>query len=126
MWLKEKMELRKKENTVDHRKVVRFKQLSEEEKNELIQKRPDYGRIICRCETISEGEIVDAIHSAIPAVSLDSVKRHCNSSMGRCQGSFCGPKITEILARELQISPLDVLQDQPHSNILVSETKEVL
>ena len=121
--LKEEGEVSQKENAVDERKVVRFKHLSLEEKNALIKERPEYGRVICRCETITEGEILDAIHSVIPAVSVDSVKRHCNTGMGRCQGSFCGPKIVEILARELHISPLEVLQDQKHSNILIEPTK---
>ena len=105
------------------RKKVRFNQLSAEEKNELIKKDPRYGRIICRCETVTEGEIVEAIHGVIPAVSIDAVKRRCNAGMGRCQGGFCGGKVAEILVRERGISPLDVLQNQRGTNILVRELK---
>ena len=105
------------------RKKIRFKQLNAEERNELIRQDPRYGRIICRCETVTEGEIVKAIHGIIPAVSIDGVKRRCNAGMGRCQGGFCGGKVAEILVRERGISPLDVLQDQRGTNILVRELK---
>ena len=123
-WLKGKEELKEKANVVDSRKQIRFKQLSMEEKNELIAKHPEYGRVICRCETVTEGEILAALHSVLPAVSIDGVKRRCNTGMGRCQGGFCGPKITEIIARELHISPLEVLQDLDGSNILKEQIKE--
>ena len=122
-WLKGKMELHKKAEYKETRKKVRFSQLNAEEKNELIKKDPRYGRIICRCETVTEGEIVEAIHGIIPAVSLDAVKRRCNAGMGRCQGGFCGGKVAEILVRERGISPLDVLQNQRGTNILVRELK---
>ena len=117
------MDLHKKEEYRETRKKIRFKQLSAEERNELIKQDPRYGRIICRCETVTEGEIVKAIHGIIPAVSIDGVKRRCNAGMGRCQGGFCGGKVAEILVRERGISPLDVLQDQRGTNILVRELK---
>ena len=60
------------------------------------------GKVICRCETVTEGEIIDAVHRPIPAVSIDAVKRRCNAGMGRCQGGFCGPRVQEIIARELK------------------------
>ena len=72
----------------DGRTRVRFKELPPEQKAELIAKNPAYGRVICRCETITEGEILDALQSEIPAVSIDGVKRRCNAGMGRCQGGF--------------------------------------
>ena len=97
--------------------------LSNEEKQAIIKENKLYGRVICRCETITEGEIVDAIHSPIPAKTVDAVKRRCNAGMGRCQGGFCGPKVLEIIARELNLSPLEVLKDKNGSNILVNETK---
>ena len=122
-WLEGKRELHKKESYKETRKKIRFKTLSAEEKNELIKKDPRYGRIICRCESITEGEIVNAIHGVIPAVSIDAVKRRCNSGMGRCQGGFCGGKVAEILVRETGISPLEVLQDQQGTNILIKELK---
>ena len=98
--------------------------MSDEEKKAAIAKNPLYGRVICRCETITEGEIVDAIHSPIAPCSVDGIKRRAGSGMGRCQGGFCGPRVLDILARELHISPLAVLQDGAGSEILMSETKQ--
>ena len=72
----------------------------------LIEKNPAYGKIICRCETITEGEIIDAIHRPLGARNLDMVKRRTRGGMGRCQGGFCSPRVTEILSRELGI-PMD-------------------
>jgi len=97
--------------------------MTAEEKQALIDKNPLYGRVICRCETITEGEIVDAIHSPIPPCSVDGVKRRAGSGMGRCQGGFCGPRVVDIMARELGVSPLEILQDGEGSYILMSETK---
>ncbi len=114
---------RKKASFVDSREQIRFKELSIKEKRELIEKEPAYGRVICRCETITEGEIIHAIHSPIPPVSIDGVKRRCNAGMGRCQGGFCGPRVLEILSRELNLSPTEILQDKSGSYILIGETK---
>jgi glycerol-3-phosphate dehydrogenase len=108
----------------DGRKHIRFKELSVEEKKALVAKDPAYGRVICRCETITEGEILAAIHSEIPATTIDGVKRRAGSGMGRCQGGFCGPRVLELLSRELGLDPLDVLQDKDGTNVLVSETKQ--
>ena len=105
------------------RRQVRFKELSAEEKTDLVARDPRYGRVICRCETITEGEILDAIHSPIPPCSVDGVKRRAGAGMGRCQGGFCGPRVLDILSRELNCSPLDVLQDGDGTVILTSETK---
>ena len=68
--------------------------------------------MICRCETITEGEIVAALHSPIPPRTMNGVKRRCNAGMGRCQGGFCGPRVQEIIARELGIPQQEVLMDQ--------------
>ena len=94
-----------------------------EQKAELIAKNPAYGRVICRCETITEGEILDALQSEIPAVSIDGVKRRCNAGMGRCQGGFCGPRVLELISKTRGIDPLDVLQDKAGTNVLLCETK---
>ncbi len=115
--------LNKKESWIETREQVRFKELSSEEKKELIKKDPRYGRVICRCETITEGEIVDAIHSPIPPCSIDGVKRRAGAGMGRCQGGFCGPRVLDLIAKERGISPFAVLQDQEGTELLVSETK---
>lgn len=80
-----------------------FKDLSIDEKNEIIKKNPLFGKIVCRCEGITEGEIVEAIHRNPGARDLDGVKRRTRSGMGRCQGGFCSPTIVEILSRELGV-----------------------
>ena len=108
---------------VDKREHIVFKNLSAEEKNELIRKDPRYGRVVCRCETITEGEIVAALHSPIPPRSINGVKRRCNAGMGRCQGGFCGPRVQEIIARELGLDQAEVLLEQAGSTILTGRTK---
>ena len=100
-----------------------FKDMSKEEIEEKIKENDLYGRIICRCETVSEGEIVASLHRPIPCLSIDAVKRRCNAGMGRCQGGFCGPKILEIMVRELKLSPKDILQDKDGTNIVLGYTK---
>ncbi|MHC5248722.1 FAD-dependent oxidoreductase [Enterococcus sp. LJL90] len=113
-----------KDEFIDERQHVIFQNLTLAEKNQLIKEQPDYGRVICRCETITEGEIRAAAHSPIPPVSVDGIKRRCNTGMGRCQGGFCGPRVVEILADELGVSPLDIYQDRRGSFILEAATKE--
>ena len=94
-----------------------------EEKDRVIKENPLYGRVICRCETITEGEIVDALHSPVPPTTVNGVKRRVGAGMGRCQGGFCGPRVQEILARELGL-PLEAIQmDQPGTYILTGQTK---
>ncbi len=117
------VELKERADRKETREHTVFKNLSNDEKAELIKKNPLYGRIICRCESITEGEIVAALHSPVPAHTVDGVKRRCNAGMGRCQGGFCGPRVLDIIAREKGISPLEVLKDKNGSNILFSETK---
>ncbi|MHB1394869.1 MAG: FAD-dependent oxidoreductase [Clostridia bacterium] len=106
------------------RKVIRFMELPEEEKNKLIKHDPRYGRIICRCESITEGEIVDAIHRRVGARTVDGVKKRVRPGTGRCQGGFCGPRVMEILARELKIDIKDVVKNSCKSYILTGETKD--
>lgn len=106
-----------------NRKKIRFAEMTDEKKADLIRVEPSFGRIICRCETITEGEIVDAIHRNAGARTINGVKRRCRPGAGRCQGGFCGPRVVEILARELKISPMQVEQEGKDSHILVGETK---
>lgn len=103
--------------------VPRFRELNAEQRAELIQKDPRFGRVICRCETVTEGEIVAALHSPVPACSINGIKRRCNAGMGRCQGGFCGPRVQEIIARELGVPMTDVLMDQDGTWVLACETK---
>ena len=119
------LELIEKDSFDDTREVIRFKELSDLEKNELIERDPAFGRVICRCETITEGEIVAALHSVIPARSINGVKRRCNAGMGRCQGGFCSPRVCRIIARELGIDETEVVEEKEGSNVLYSRLKEV-
>ena len=112
-----------REGFVDERTHMVFHTLSPEEKNALIAQDPRYGRVICRCETITEGEIVSALHAPIPPVSINGVKRRCNAGMGRCQGGFCGPRVQDIIARELGADPCQVLMDQGGTWLLSGHTK---
>lgn len=105
------------------RKVLRFKKLSHEERAKAIEENPLYGKIICRCETITEGEIVNALHRCIVPTTIDGIKRRCNPGMGRCQGGFCGPRVQEIIARELNMPLEDVIQDRNGTIIITGETK---
>ena len=97
--------------------------MTEEDQSSLIKENKLYGRVICRCENITEGDIVDAIRRPVGASTMDGVKRRCRAGMGRCQSGFCGPKVQQILARELG-KPLDaiVLEREP-SYILTGKTK---
>ena len=102
-----------------------FRESSIKEKNKVIARDPRYGRIVCRCEGITEGEIVEAIHTNPPARDVDGIKRRTRSGMGRCQGGFCGPKVIEILARELNIDIEDVQKDYNGSKTVVGKVKEL-
>lgn len=102
---------------------VRFRHMTDEEREELIKKNSAYGRIVCRCETITEGEILDAIHAPAGARDVDGVKRRTRAGMGRCQGGFCGSKVVEILARELGCELNDITKFGGNSNILFDRTK---
>ena len=100
-----------------------FRELSLEEKNEIIKKDPSYGRVICRCETVTEGEILDAIRSNPPANDIDGVKRRTRSGMGRCQGGFCGPYVMELIAKERNIDFEKVTKSGGSSAIVLERTK---
>lgn len=112
------LEMTEKENIVDTRRRIRFKKLSPAEKNELIKKDPAYGRVICRCETVTEGEIVATFSSPIPPVSIDGVKRRCNAGMGRCQGGFCAPRVLELIHKHTGIPKENIVKDKNGSTVL--------
>ncbi len=103
--------------------VVRFTELDPEERAKAIAKNPAFGNIICRCETVTEAEIIDAIRRPAGALTLDGVKRRTRAGMGRCQGGFCTPRVVELLARELGISPDAVTKRGVGSNILAGPSK---
>ncbi|SFD34768.1 NAD(P)/FAD-dependent oxidoreductase [Clostridium uliginosum] len=117
------LELNKKDNFIAKREQIHFMELPAEEKAALIKKNPQYGRMVCRCESITEGEIVGAIKRSFGTLSLDGVKRRCRPGMGRCQGGFCGPRVQEIIAREYNVKPEDIVQEKDGSYILFGKTK---
>ena len=125
--LKELMGLEKKEKFISTRKgVLNPEHLSVEERNALIKENPAYGNIICRCEMITEGEIVDAIRRPLGAKSLDAVKRRTRAGMGRCQAGFCSPRTMEILARELGVEMSEITKTGGDSKIIVGVNKDRL
>lgn len=101
-----------------------FHKLSHREKAELIRKNPAYGRIICRCEEITEGEVIDAIHAPIPAKTYDGIKRRTWLGTGRCQGGFDYPRVIELLSQELGITPEEVTKKGKGSEIVFRGTKD--
>ena len=104
-----RIELKAKDDYINTRcGVIHLSKMSDDEKNELIKKDPSYGRIVCRCESITEGEILDAINRPLGATTLDGVKRRTRAGMGRCQGGFCSPYVIKLLSQKLGISMRDV------------------
>ena len=95
-------------------------------RQDLIARDPAYGQVICRCEGVTEGEIRDAIRRVPGARSLDGVKRRVRAGMGRCQGGFCGPKVMELLSRELHVPITALTKGGGESRLLAGRTKEVL
>ena len=107
------------------RGFVHAAELPDAERAALIRENPLYGRIVCRCEQISEGEIVDAIRRPLGARSLDGVKRRVRAGMGRCQAGFCTPRVMEILARELDVPMESICKNAPGSELLTGKLGEV-
>jgi glycerol-3-phosphate dehydrogenase len=103
----------------------RFRDLSKEEQKILVQNDPRYGRIVCRCESVTEGEIVAEIHAPVPAKTYDAIKRRTWLGTGRCQGGFDTPRVVEILARELGVPPTQITKKGPGSEFLKRRTKDV-
>lgn len=107
-----------------HKSVPHLADMSEEERDELIKKNPAYGEIVCRCEEISKGEILDAVRSAVPVYTVDAIKRRVRPGMGRCQGGFCGPTVVKILAEEKGCSVEEITKGNDYSVILYNKTKK--
>lgn len=113
---------KEKEDFIETRRgIVCVRELDYERRAELIKEFPAYGNIVCRCEMISEGEIVDAIHRPLGAKTLDGIKRRTRAGMGRCQSGFCSPKTIEILARELKVDPSVITKCGKDSKIILEE-----
>ncbi|MEF2876958.1 MAG: NAD(P)/FAD-dependent oxidoreductase [Blautia sp.] len=120
-----KLQAQIKENFVSERKDIPcVAQATPERLQELLKENPAYGNVICRCETVTEGEILAAIHRPLGAKSLDGVKRRTRAGMGRCQSGFCAPRVMEILARELRKSPLELTKAGGSSRLLTGMLKD--
>jgi glycerol-3-phosphate dehydrogenase len=115
----------KKANFISKREGIKhFATMSDEERAEAIKNNPLYGKVVCRCEVVTEAEIVDSITRPLGARDLDGVKRRTRAGMGRCQSGFCSPKIMEVIAKNLGIDILQVSKHGAGSEILVGKIKE--
>lgn len=114
-----------KEHFVSVRKgIPSIAEVSMEEREELIRQNPAYANVICRCELVTEGEILDAIHRPLGATTLDGIKRRTRAGFGRCQAGFCSPKIAQILARESGKDLGDITKAGGDSALLTGYNKE--
>lgn len=104
--------------------IPRFQELSNAQRQELIAQNPAYGNIVCRCETVSEGEIIAAIHRPLGAATLDGIKRRTRAGSGRCQSGFCMSRVLDILSRELNVPYTEVTKFGRASKLLVGKNKE--
>ena len=119
-----KLALKQKLHFESKRKgIPQFSKLSNTEREKLIDQNPLYGKIVCRCEVVTEGEIVDSIRRPVGAKDLDGVKRRTRAGMGRCQAGFCTPRIMEIIARELGCDMADVTKRGGESQVVKGRTK---
>ena len=102
-----------------------FFAMTEQERAAACEKDPEYGRIVCRCEVVTEAEIRDAIRRPVGARSIDAVKRRTRAGMGRCQGGFCSPRVMEILCEELHVSPLEITKCGGESRLLAGTLEDI-
>ena len=118
------LEFEDKELKINRRTAnLRIKYLTTSQLNDLIKKDSRYGKIVCRCETVSEAEIINAINSPLKPTSVDAIKRRVRAGMGRCQGGFCFSKVMELIARERKMSINDVVKENKNSRIIVGDIK---
>ncbi|RBP46948.1 NAD(P)/FAD-dependent oxidoreductase [Garciella nitratireducens] len=122
----EKLKPKEKENFDPIRKgIPKFREMSNQERRALIEKDCSYGRIVCRCETVTEGEIRSAIKRPLGARDLDGIKRRTRAGMGRCQSGFCLPKIMKILSEELDLPETEITKFGKQSNLVIGKDKEI-
>ena len=114
----------KKDFNPFRRRVIRMDEMSIAQRDELIKKDPKFGRIVCRCEAVSEGEILDSIRRNCGATTIKGVKRRCRPGMGKCQGGFCQAIVLEILSKELGKAPEEIMYSNANSYIVLGPTKE--
>ncbi len=123
-WASKKLALQPKADFIATRKgIPHFSKLSNEDRQKLIAQNPLFGKIVCRCEVVTEGEIVEAIRRRPGAVDLDGVKRRTRAGMGRCQAGFCTPRIMEIISRELNLPLEEVTKRGGNSQVVIGRTK---
>lgn len=123
--IKDKLNLQEKDNFKETREGLPLtNRMTPQEHKALIEKDSSFSKIICRCEMITEGEIVAAIHSPLGGRTLDGLKRRVRAGAGRCQGGFCAPKVIEIISRELNIPQEEVMKNNSNSKIILGRTKE--
>lgn len=119
------MEEKESFNSASKRGAV-FRELGVDGKEKIIAEDKLYGNVVCRCEHVTEAEIVKAIHSPVPALTVDAVKRRTRAGMGRCQSGFCGHLVARILARELGVPMEEITKNGGNSHLFVGETKDFL
>lgn len=105
--------------------IPKFREMTNEQRKAIIKKNPAYGKIVCRCETVTEGEIIECIKRPLGAKSLDGVKKRTRAGLGRCQSGFCSTRVVSILARELNIPETEVTKAGGKSKLLIGKTKEM-
>lgn len=115
--------IRKQDFNPHRTPIVRTAQMSLQERAALIAKNSDYGEILCRCEEVSRGEVLDALRRPVPCTTVDGVRRRVRPGMGRCQGGFCGPLVVQAIAKELGLSPEQVQKSAEGSPIVMGPTK---
>ena len=114
-----------KEDFISIRKgIVKFRELNNEERDVLIKGNPAYGRIVCRCEVVTEGEIKDAIRRPLGATSIDGVKKRTRAGMGRCQAGFCTSRVVDILSKELNLPPTEITKSGRKSSLVIGKNKD--
>ena len=121
------LSLQKKDDVLSFSSSVRtFREMNDEERQQAVRDNPLYGNIVCRCETVTEAEIINAIHRPVGARTIDGVKRRCRAGMGRCQGGFCSPRVAQIIADETGIPLSEVTKDGGESRILTGTIESFL
>ena len=124
-YLKKEMPVVRNEKFQPVRKAIPvLRAMPKEKRDAMIKQNPDYGVIVCRCEEISKGEILDALKSPIAVPTVDGVKKRLRPGMGRCQGGFCMPLVINIISDYLNIPPEDVRKGGSESVITYGKTKE--
>lgn len=124
--LREEAEIKMKEKWNPYRKgIPEIRHMSFEERAKLIKNRPDYGEIICRCEEITKGEIIDALNTPLPVTTVDGIKRRVRPGMGRCQGGFCTPPVMKIISEVTGKKLIDITKKGMNSNMLMEEVQNI-